>query len=194
MTPQQTTEVKPIVRNGVDVTSLVEHIEAIQQNPVLAEFKFRNANKWIDGGLNRSMFTGFYGAAEERPHVKQMTFENDEPLVLLGQDSAPNPVEWILHAVVGCITTTTIYHAAARGIRIDEMSTKIEGDLDLRGILDIPGYDRPGYRKMVLDVTIKGDAPDDVLKELVEFARNHSPAVDVATNGSPLQLTVNSSK
>lgn len=190
MAQQQTLEKTPIIRNGVDVTSLMEHIEAISANPVLAEFKFRNTNKWIDGGLNRSTIGGYYGASEEREHVKELVFENDEPPILLGKDLAPNPVEWILHAVVGCITTTTVYHAAARGIRIDEMSTKIEGDLDLRGILDIPGADRPGYRVMNLEVTIKGDASDEVLKELVEFAKNHSPAVDVATHGSPLNLKV----
>ena len=111
--------------------------------------------------------------------------------MLLGNDSAPNPVEWILHAVAGCITTTTVYHAAARGIRIDEMSCKLEGSLDLRGLLAMDENIRPGYNQIKLDVTIKGDATDEELRELVVFGRRHSPAVDIAETGSPIQLSVN---
>ena len=181
---------KKTVRNGVDVTALLETIEAIEQNPAIAEFKFTNSNKWMDGAQNRSTLEGFYGALEDRRHKATFTFDNDEPTVLLGQDSAPNPVQWILHAVAGCITTTTVYHAAARGIRIDEMTTRLEGELDLRGLLDMPGAKRPGYTKIKLDVTIKGDASEKELRELVEFARAHSPSVDVVENGSPPELKV----
>ena len=184
-------EKENVIRNGVNVTALAENIAAMSENPVLAEFTFRNSNKWIDGSLNRSTVGNFYGVTEEQEHINELKFDNDEPELLLGNDTAPNPVEWILHAVAGCITTTAVYHAAARGIRIDEMSTKLQGDLDLRGLLDIPGAARPGYSNITVDVDIKGDASPQELKELIEFAKSHSPAVDVVSNGTPVVVKVN---
>ncbi len=180
-----------VICNGVDVTALGEVIGAIEQDKTIAEFTFRADNKWIEGALNRTTIKDFKGGGGEQVRDKEFVVDNDEPPVLLGKDTAVNPVEWLLHAIAGCITTTTIYHGAARGIKIDEMSIKLSADLDLRGLLDIPGSDRPGYTGINMDVTIKGDASAEDLKELVEFAKTHSPSVDVINNGTPVNLTVN---
>lgn len=178
-------------RNGVYVNGIMEAIELCSSNPEAAVFKFRNENKWIDGSVNRSTMKGLYGALEERPHRPEFVYENDEPNVLLGSDKAPNPVEWILHAMAGCITTTTVYHAAARGIRIDEMSTKFEGELDLRGFLNLPGPDTSGYKGIQVTVDIKGDAPSRELEELVKLAQSLSPAFNTVVKGTKVDLTVN---
>lgn len=108
-TLQQTT-------NGVDVQRLGATVQAIQEMPALARFQFRAANRWIDGGHNQTTIRGFYGAGQEDTSRKAtFVLDNDEPDVLLGRDNGPNPVEYVLHALAGCITTTLVYHAAARG-------------------------------------------------------------------------------
>ena len=78
-------------------------------------------------------------------------FTNGEPPVLLGNNEGANPVELLLHALAGCVTTTTVLHAAARGIRIEELSTELEGTIDLQGLLDLApgvpaGYERAARR------------------------------------------------
>ncbi len=178
-------------KNGVDVTAIAETVEAITLNPAVAVFKFRNQNTWIDGSVNRSAMTGLYGALEEREHSPAFVYENDEPHVLLGTDKAPNPVEWILHALAGCITTTTVYHAAAQGIRIDEMSTRLEGELDLRGFLNMPGAERSGYKNVKVEVKIKGDASKEDLESLVTLAQSLSPAFNTITHGTKIDLKIN---
>lgn len=118
--------------NGVNVTALFETIEAVKQNAGLARFQFRATNQWMDGGQNRSRIQGFYGCgSDDTTRTQPFVLNADEPPVLLGNDSAPNPVEYVLHALAACLTTTLAYHAAARGIEIENVDTAIEGDLDL---------------------------------------------------------------
>ena len=122
--------------NGVDVTAMMDTIVAIKGNPAIAKFNFRATNNWMGGDKNRTIIKDFTGALQEqRNGMQAFIADNGEPEVLLGQDEAPNPVEWLLHALIGCMTTTTAYHAAARGLEIGAIDSTIEGDLDLRGFL-----------------------------------------------------------
>jgi uncharacterized OsmC-like protein len=181
---------KDVVLNGVNVTQLFGAIELISGNAEIAKFQFRNRNKWIDGGLNRSSIDGFYGALEEQKRETPFVLDNDEPPVLLGEDRGANPVEQVLHGLAGCITTTLVYHAAAKGIRIDEMETSFEGDLDLRGLLGLPGARRNGYEEIRVRVRVKADASREEIEELVRLAERRSPVYDIVTNPVPVKVTI----
>ncbi|NIP98595.1 MAG: OsmC family protein, partial [Akkermansiaceae bacterium] len=97
-----------------------ETIEAVKNDAGVARFQFRARNKWIDGGHNRSCIKEFYGAGrEDETRTEPFVLDNAEPPVLLGEDQGANPVEYVLNALAGCMTTTMVYHAAARGINIE---------------------------------------------------------------------------
>ena len=118
MTTQVTKKV-----NGLDTQQMFETVNAIQAQPELARFRFRNRNRWIDGGHNRSTIQGFYGAGrEDDSRSEPFVFDNGEPPVLLGNNEGGNPVEFLLHALAGCVTTTLVLHATARGININKIS------------------------------------------------------------------------
>ncbi len=102
--------------NGVNVYELHDTIKALRENPGLGRACFRASNQWKGQALNETQIGKFYCAGEERTHKTKFVFQNDEAHALLGNDEAANPVEFILHALAGCVTTTTVYHAAARGI------------------------------------------------------------------------------
>jgi uncharacterized OsmC-like protein len=178
------------VLNGVNVTQLFDTIELVTENTEIAKFKFRNHNKWVMGGHNRSTIDGYYGALEEHTREKPFVMDNDEPPVLLGTDKGGNPVEQVLHGMAGCITTTTVYYAAAKGITIHEMETTFEGDLDLRGFLGLPGRTRNGYEEIRVSVRIEADATEEEIMELVKLAENRSPVFDIVTNPVPVKVTV----
>jgi uncharacterized OsmC-like protein len=184
------TATKQNTLNGVNVDQLFETIGMIKEDSEIAKFKFRNKNNWIDGGLNRSVISDFYGAKQEFTGRKFELY-NDEPPVLLSNDKAPNPVEYILHGMAGCITTTLVCHAAARGIEIEEVETSFEGDIDLRGLLAMDENVKPGYKEIRVNINVKADCPDNELKELVEFAKNHSPVFDTIQNPVPVKLNIN---
>jgi uncharacterized OsmC-like protein len=181
-----------VIRNGVDVTALMGAIQAISQDTTLADFVFRSENKWMDGGHNRSMIRDFYGVGGEQMREVTFTMDADEPSVLLGFDRGANPVEYILHALAACVTTTTVYHAAARGIRIDRIESKLEGNLDLRGLLAMPGAKRNGYEKVVFTMKIEGSGTPEEMAEIVRFGQSHSPVFDIVSNGTMIDVRVES--
>ncbi|MCI0390464.1 MAG: OsmC family protein [Acidobacteria bacterium] len=175
--------------NGVDVNQLFTTIDAIKETPSLAKFKFRAANKWINGGHNRTTIRDFYGAGKEDTSRKQLfVVDNDEPAVLLGKDKGANPVEYVLHALAGCLTTSLVYHAAAQGIEIYEVESEFEGDLDLHGFLGLSDQVRNGYENIRVTFRIKADAPEATLRELVELAQKRSPVFDIVSN--PVSVSV----
>ena len=175
--------------NGVGVDQLFSTIKAIKENPGLAKFEFRANNQWINGGHNRTSIKDFYGAGQEDTTRKRtFVFDNDEPVTLLGEDNGANPVEFVLHALAGCLTTSLVYHAAAQGVRIDAVESKFEGDLDLRGFLGMNEDVRNGYENIRVTFKIKADAPEEKLKELCELAQKRSPVFDIVTNRVPVNV------
>jgi len=178
-----------IERNGIDLSQMSATVAALQAKPALARFEFRARNRWIAGGENRSMIKDFYGAGQEDPsREKAFEFTNGEPPVLLGHNEGANPVEFLLHALAGCVTTTTVLHATARGIEIESLSTRLVGDIDLQGLLalaDVPA----GYQGIRIEMDIKAkNATDDELDELIGFAQADSPVCNTVCR--PVPVTV----
>lgn len=175
------------VMNGVDVDRLGETVKAIQQNPSLATSQFRATNRWINGGHNRSAIQGFYAAGQEdTTRLKPFVLDAGEPPVLLGNDEGANPVEFVLHALAACLTTSLVYHAAARGIRIESVESTLEGDLDLQGFLGLSDQVRRGYKEIRVNFTIDSDATAEQLKELTKF----SPVHDIISNPVPVSISI----
>ena len=177
----------PSTMNGVKVEQLGANISAIQGNTELAKFQFRATNTWINGGHNRTTIKEFYGVGQEdTTRTEPFVLDADEPPVLLGEDHGANPVEFVLHALASCLTTSMVYHAAARGITIDSIESRLEGDLDLRGFLGLSKDVRPGYENLRVQFTVKSDAPAETLRELTK----HSPVFDIVTNPVPVTISV----
>ena len=168
--------------NGIDVGKLMETIAAIRKNPEIAKFKFRATNRWIEGTHNRATVKDFYGALQEDISRKPIDFEIDEPPVLLGRNVGPNPVEYVLVGLSGCLTTSLIAHAAARGIEIKGLSTRLEGDLDLRGFLGISEDVTVGYERIRVYFTLDADIPDEKKRELIRMAAKYSPVYNTVAN------------
>ena len=173
--------------NGLDTQKMAETVSALKANPTLAQFEFRARNRWVSGGENRSTIKDFYAAgAEDTSRQKPFEFTNGEPPVLLGDNEGANPVEFLLHALAGCVTTTTVLHAAARGIEIESLSTKLVGDIDLQGLLalaDVP----PGYQSIRIEMDIKAkNATDAELDDLLRFAQEHSPVCNTVCRPVPV--------
>ena len=176
-------------RNGLNLEQMAGTIDALKNDPSLAKFVFRANNQWINGGENRSTIQGFYGAgAEDESRTEPFVFTNGEPPVLLGNNEGANPVEYLLHALAGCVTTTTILHAAARGIQINKLSTELIGDIDLQGFLALDDSVNVGYESIRINMDIEADCSDEELDELLSFAKDHSPVCNTVCK--PVPVTV----
>jgi uncharacterized OsmC-like protein len=189
MSNQTTTSTATKKLNGLPLTQMMETVAAIKDEPSIAKFNFRARNRWIDGGENRSTIQGFYGAGrEDDSREKPFEFTNGEPPVLLGNNEGANPVEFLLHALAGCVTTTMVIHAAARGIRLTELSTELDGDLDLQGLLGLDEDTFPGYERIRIKMDVKADCSDEELEDLLEFVRGHSPVCSTVCKPVPVEI------
>lgn len=184
---EQTAKEEKIL-NGVNVTKLFETIDAVEGQTDIARFKFHASNKWLNGAKNQTTINDFYGACETHTRAKPFVMRKDEPPVLLGDDSGANPVEYLLAALAGCVTTGLVYHAAAKGIKLDEVESTYEGEIDLRGFLGLSDEVRNGYEGINITFKIKSDAPREQLEELVQIAQNRSPVFDIVSNPVPVSV------
>jgi len=189
ITEVATADVLPRTVNGVPVDDLFKTVDAIKATPSIAKFNFRIFNQWHNAAKNKSAVDTYYGAGQEQSRPKPFVLEADEPPVLLGTDAAANPVEHLLHALAACLTTSMVYHAATRGIHIEEVESSLEGDIDLQGFLKLDKNARNGFRGIRANFKIKADTPDEQLQEVCQLGPAHSPVFDSLTNGVPVSVS-----
>ena len=173
--------------NGVDLEVLGGTIGAVQTEPELGVCRFRARNHWVDGARNQSRVSGFYGAGQEIAHRQAFTMVADEPPILAGNDDGANPVEYLLHALASCLTTTMVAHAAVRGIRIRALESEFEGDLDLNGFFGLNPDTPKGYTGIRAKFRI--DAADGDIAALRELAQ-FSPVFNTLEQGVKVDVRV----
>jgi uncharacterized OsmC-like protein len=175
--------------NGVDVATLFATIDAVQGDPEIAKFQFRASNRWIAGTHSQSRIHGFHGAKQEMAHAEAWSFDADHPAVLVGKDTGPTPAEYLLHALAACVTAGIANVAAARGVNLTEVTSTVEGDIDLLGILGLDDEVRNGYQQIRVSFVLRGDDPEK-LRRVVEQSQRRSAVFDVLTNGVPVSIDV----
>jgi uncharacterized OsmC-like protein len=190
MSSQTTPETRPArePRNGVDVPTLFATINVVAGQPELAKFQFRATNRWQSGTHSRTRIESFSGAGGEHTHVSEFVLDADHPQVLVGEDKGPLPIEFLLVGLTSCLTSGIANISAARGVTLTEVESTIEGDLDARGILGLSDEVRNGYQRLRVSFKIKGDAPAEKLREIVEQSKSRSAVLDVLTNGVPVEI------
>jgi len=186
----QTTQSQTKIVNGVNVNQLFATIDHIKEHTEIAKFNFRAHNKWVNGTENHTTINEYYGACKTHTRSKPHVFVKDEPQILLGNDNGANPVEYLLAGLAGCITTSLVCHAAARGVQIDSIESTLEGDIDLQGLLQIDKSVNPGYQGINIKFKIESDASKEVLQELIELAKNASPVANTVSKPTPINVSL----
>jgi uncharacterized OsmC-like protein len=178
------------ISNGVDTGALFATVDAVKRDPGIAKFRFRATNTWLDGTHSMSTIHGYHGAKQELTHREPFTVHADHPSVLVGADHGPTPGEFLLHALAACLTAGIANIAAARGVNLQEVESRIEGDIDVQGILGLSKSVRNGYERMRVSFRIAGDAPTEKLREIVAQSQARSAVYDVLTRGVPIEIAV----
>jgi uncharacterized OsmC-like protein len=178
------------VVNGVDVPALFSTIEAVKSSPVIAKFRFHARNKWLQGGQNLTTIKKFHGTQKDVDHARPFELLADEPRLLLGEDQGPNPVEYALTALAACVTTSIVYHAAAKGIRLNSVESRLEGDIDLQGFLGLSKDVPRGYKEIRMYFKIDADAPEEKIEEILRLGPTYSPVFDTITRAVPVKVAL----
>lgn len=145
-------------------------------------------NRWVDGTSNYTTINEVFGLGQEHKREKPFVLQKDEPLFLLGTDRGANPVEHLLAALAGCLTTTLVYFSATEDIKLNEVTSKIEADASLLGILNLNENVRMGCSQIRVIFDIKSDEPREKVEALLQLAQAKSGVFDMVTNGVPVSV------
>jgi len=180
--------------NGVDTATLFATIDAVRNEPDLAAFRFRAVNERVSGTHSRGTFPGFFGAGQEHTHAVpgagDVVIDADHPAVLVGTDHGPTPAELLLNALAACLMAGLGNIAAARGFELGGVRCRVEGDIDLRGILGIDASVRNGFSDVRVVFEVDGDADRERLASLVAQSQARSAVFDVLTHGTHVNVAV----
>ncbi|MEM6460656.1 MAG: OsmC family protein [Pseudomonadota bacterium] len=176
--------------NGVDVEALLGIRQTLTDMPAAAQFKWRATCEWLKGVHSRSTIETFYGAGDEQAHKRSYTVEADHPLVFAAPDEAPTPVEIVLSGLASCLTGGVAAVAQNRGIKLNSVIARVEGDMNLQGILGIDSDVRNGFSAIRVRFEIDADASKDEIAAVVAQSQKRSAVFDVITNPTHVDVAV----
>lgn len=114
----------------------------------------------------------------------------DEPPVLLGDDTAPNPSEAALAALGSCLAVGIHANAVARDIVVRSLELELEADINITSVWGT-GDTSPkpvGFDAVRVKVHLDADAPQAELDQLIAHAATWSPVANTFTK--PVALSV----
>jgi len=176
------------LRNGVNVGALLEAREALKKAPQAAKFKWRASCKWQNGTHSSTKVKGFHGLGEEQKHKTEFTFSADHPEIFASEDLGATPVEYVLVGLASCLMAGVAAVAENRGIKLRSVEAKLEGAMDIQGILGIDSDVRNGFDDVKVTFNIDADATKKEIEALVAQSQKRSAVYDIVTN--PTNVTV----
>src|SRR5262245_60831355 len=176
------------VNNGVNVQALLDAREALKGAPQAAKFTWRASCKWQKGTHSKSTVQGFHGLGEEQKHKTTFSFDADHPEVFASEDLGATPVEFVLVGLASCLTAGVAAVAQNRGVQLRSVEAKLEGTMDLYGILGIDREVRNGYDNIKVTFNIDADASKKDIEAIVAQSQKRSAVYDIVTN--PTNVTV----
>ncbi|WP_321948041.1 OsmC family protein [Paraburkholderia sp. J10-1] len=168
----------------LDAKALSETIDAVRQDRSLGHVTFSLEGKSA-GDLRLVSTTGPISQAGNKDESRRgkFTLQSDEPMSLLGTDSAVSPAEYIMKGLAGCYAVTLAALASQEGIALKNIAVELEFDVDLSGFLGIDKSVRPGAKQIRVDVALDSPGtPKADLERLVVRLQEHSPIRDTLAN------------
>ena len=176
------------VNNGVNVQALLDAREALKGAPEATKFTWRASCKWQNGTHSQAKVQGFYGLGQEQQHKTETSFEADHPEIFASEDKGITPVEYLLVGLASCLTAGVAAVAQNRGIQLRSVESKVEGKMDIQGILGMDSDVRNGFDGIKVSYEIDANATPDEIRAIVAQSQKRSAVYDVITN--PVNVTV----
>ena len=163
----------PAVVNGIDLPALGEFVEHVKADAAQAIVRFRVTTRWSGQTRSETTVDGYELAGQ--PIDRRFKVIADEPIELLGTDTAPNPQELLMTALNACMAVGYVAQASVRGIELESLEIETAGQLDLRGFLGLDETVPPGYRQLDYTVRIGGKGTPEQFHEIHQAVMATSP-------------------
>lgn len=159
--------------NGLDLDALETMVEGVRADAGKAIVAFHVTTRWTGQTRSETSVEGYEigGQRVER----RFKIVADEPVELMGQNSAPNPQELLLTALNACMMVGYVANAALQGIALDHLEIETQGELDLRGFLGLDESIPPGYRQLDYTVRIAGPGTPEQFQAIHQAVMKTSP-------------------
>jgi uncharacterized OsmC-like protein len=174
--------------NDVNLEKIKELDQFVRQNPDMARVTVKATSTW-ERGTKTFIHVGEIAAGGQRlfPATRSWVLTTDDPDLLGGVDSAPTPVETLLAALAGCVTSGIAANATLFGVPLDRIDIAMEADMDFKGVLGHDRSVRNGLTDIRYTVTIQSPASEDQVRRCKETIDRKSPVRDTLAN--PVNVT-----
>ncbi|MCO4822059.1 MAG: OsmC family protein [Flavobacteriaceae bacterium] len=166
--------------NNINIAGLSEYTNEVKHENIQGKASYGVKLNWESGTKTtvstKNMILGTHKL------VRDFQFTIDEPNQLLGVNCAPNPAEYLLGGMAGCMTVTFIAGATAMNIEIDQLQLEIDGALDLQGFLGLNPDINPGFPELKFIFHVKGNGTQEQYEKLMERVTMHSPNYNTIKN------------
>ena len=179
------------LKNGVNVSALLDAREALTDAPEAARFQWRASCEWKNGTHTNSTVEGFFGLGEEQARKSTFKFDADHPQVFASEDKGATPVEYVLVGLASCLTAGVAAIAEHREIKLNAVTATIEGGMNIQGILGIDSEVRNGFDGIKVSYQIDADADAEDVEALVAQSQKRSAVYDIVTNPTNVTVEVN---
>lgn len=159
--------------NGIDVEALQGVVESVKADHTQGIAGFGVTTRWT-GGTKTETDVREWSLGGQRL-AKNFTIKIDEPPELLGENTAPNPQEFLFAAVNACMAATFVAACSVNGIELESFEIESSGELDLRGFLAIDARVPSGYERVRTIFRVKGNASEEQFEQILEHVRKTSP-------------------
>jgi len=179
------------INNGVNVEALLGARDALTETPEAAQFNWRANCTWHYGTHSKTSIEKFFGLGAEQTHREEFTFDADHPHIFASEDHGITPVEYILVGLASCLTAGIASVAENRGIQLNSVTSSVEADMDLQGILGIDSDVRNGFSNVTVHFKIDADASEEDIAAIVAQSQKRSAVFDIVTNPTNVTVKVN---
>ena len=171
--------------NGVDLSKIEDLFRAVKKTDALGDLKFSAKSVWKGGTKTEVTISPYYaGGHNLAPPGRTFTLIIDEPTELGGEDTAPNPMEYLAAAICGCITAGITTNAGFANATVSELEVNVEADVNIRGLL---GIDQSPINCNKIDYTVRMTGPDgEALLKSKEYFDEWSAVVSTIKTAVPV--------
>lgn len=166
--------------NNINIAGLSEYVNEVKDDSLQGKASYGVELNWISGTKSKVRTKNM--TLGNHKLVRDFEFIVDEPTQLLGVNSAPNPAEYLLGGIAGCMAVTFMAGATSMNIKIDELRLEIDGTLDLEGFLGLNENINPGFEELKFIFHVKGNGSQAQYDQLLVRVEKHSPNFNTIKN------------
>lgn len=172
------------MKNGISRAGLAELADEVRQQPEQGLAHYGVQLDWRSG--TRAEVRALPMRVGDETISRGLCWQIDEPRQLGGSNHAPNPQEYLLSGLAGCLMVGFLIAASVRDIEIEQLRIEVHSALDLAGFLALRSQAPVPLQGIRYTLLVAAEADDAALEELRVMAQARSPNAQTLLAGVAL--------